>query len=164
MSAMRLVSVLFRSLPNFQLHRHPDVFEISLVSKWPWYYLRQEQLFLFLQDGTHVVTKWRNRLLSSTAILCIGHQTINMDHVRDIIENAQYIKLDHNLNLTDLNPKDRQNYRSCEKIPSDSVLNILKNYTHAQGTFAYIYLSRLIITTYIQRTTPLKTSTLLKSL
>ncbi|CAF4342676.1 unnamed protein product, partial [Didymodactylos carnosus] len=58
-----------------------------------------------------------------------------------------------------LNPKDRQNDRSCERLLSDDVLNILKNNTNTntQETFVYLQLLRLIITTYIQTTTPLKT-------
>ncbi|CAF4043313.1 unnamed protein product, partial [Adineta steineri] len=80
-----------------------------------------------------------------------------MDHLRNIIEDSQYTKLDHSLNHTDLNPKDKQNYRSCEKIASDAVLNILKNNANMQGTFIYIYLLRLIITVYVQRRTPILT-------
>jgi hypothetical protein len=156
MRAMRLVSGFFASLPNLKLHEHPNAFKINLTSKWPWFYLRQEQLLLFLQDPTHLVTKWRNRLLSSTAQLCIGQQTITIEHLRDIIESGQYTKLDHNLIRSDLNPKDRQNYRSCERIASDDVLNILKNNINTQGTFVYLHLLRLIITAYIETTTPIR--------
>jgi hypothetical protein len=162
MRAMKLVSGFFASLPNFKLHQHPNAFKINLTSEWSWFYLRQEQLFLFLQDGTHLATKWRNRLLSSKAQLCIGEQTITMEHLRDIIESEQYTKLDHNLVRTDLNPKDRQNYRSCEKLASDDVLNILKNNNNTQGTFVYLQLLRLIITTYIETTTPLETRKLVE--
>lgn len=109
-----------------------------------------------------MATKWRNRLLSSTAQLCIGEQTITIEHLRDIIESGQYTKLDHNLIRTDLNLKDRQNYRSCERISSNDVLNILKTNTNTQGTFIYLQLLRLIITAYIETTTPLKTRKLLK--
>jgi hypothetical protein len=147
--AMRLVSGFFASLPNFKLHEHPNAFKVNLTSKWPWFYLRQEQLLLFFQDPTHLATKWRNRLLSSTAQLCIGQQTITMDHLRNIIESEKYTKLDHNLISTDLNPKDRQNYRSCERLVSDFVLNILKNNSATQGTFVYLHLLRLIITAYM---------------
>ncbi|CAF1513074.1 unnamed protein product [Rotaria sp. Silwood1] len=157
MRAMRLVSGFFASLPNFKLHQHPNAFKINLTSEWCWFYLRQEQLFLFLQDATHLATKWRNRLLSSTAQLCIGEQTITIEHLRDIIQSGQYTRLDHNLIQTDLNPKDRQNYRSCERLASDDVLNILKNNTNTQGTFVYLQLLRLIIIAYIEPTTSLKT-------
>ncbi|CAF1476512.1 unnamed protein product [Rotaria sp. Silwood1] len=60
--AMRLMSGFFGSLPNFQVHRHPQAFEIKTTSHWPWFYLREQQVLLFFQDATHLVTKWRNRL------------------------------------------------------------------------------------------------------
>ena len=124
---MRLITGFFASLLNFALHKHPSAFNINLTSKWSWFYLRQEQLLLFLQDPTHLVTKWRNRLLSSKAQLCIGQRSITMEHLRHIIDSEQYTKLDHNLTKTDLNPKDRRNYHSCIKLISDDVLNILNN-------------------------------------
>ncbi|CAF1396559.1 unnamed protein product, partial [Didymodactylos carnosus] len=63
MRAMRLMSGFFASLPNMKLHQRPEAFEIYLPSKWPWFYLRRQQLLLFLQDPTHLATKWRNRSL-----------------------------------------------------------------------------------------------------
>lgn len=157
MKAMRLVSGFFASLPNFQIQQHPNAFNIHLTSSWDWFYLRQKQLFLCLQDGIHLATKWRNRLVGSAAPLYIGEQKITVEHIRDIVNNGQYTKLDHNLTQTDLCPKDRQNYRSCERLASKNVLNILKTNTNTQGTFVYIYLLRLIIVTYIETTTSLKT-------
>lgn len=112
---------------------------------------------MFLQDATHLVTKWRNRLLSSTAQLCIGEQIITIQHLQDIIDSDQFTKLDHNLIQTDLNPRDRQNYQSCERLASDDVLNLLKMNANTQGTFVYLQLLRLIIIAYIEPTTTLKT-------
>ncbi|CAF4632551.1 unnamed protein product, partial [Rotaria socialis] len=66
--AMRLMSGFFGSLPNFQIHQHPQAFQIKTTSHWPWFYLCEQQLLLFFQDATHLVTKWRNRLLSSGLI------------------------------------------------------------------------------------------------
>ncbi|CAF5164248.1 unnamed protein product, partial [Rotaria magnacalcarata] len=48
-----------------------------------------------MQDGVHLVTKIRNRLLSTTATLRINGQDINVIHLLDLIEN--YSKIDHNL-------------------------------------------------------------------
>ncbi|CAF1544115.1 unnamed protein product, partial [Didymodactylos carnosus] len=106
MRAMRLMSGFFASLPNMKLHQRPETFEIHLPSKWPWFYLRRQQLLLFLQDPTHLATKWRNRLLSSTAKLMMGQQLISIQHLQDIIDSDAYSKLDHGLVRTDINPKD----------------------------------------------------------
>ena len=102
---MRLVSGFFGSLPNFQVHKHPQAFRIKTTSNWPWFYLREQQLLLFFQDATHLVTKWRNRLLSSAAELRLGNQFISINHLHHIIENEAYTKLDHGLTKSDVNPK-----------------------------------------------------------
>ncbi|CAF3098909.1 unnamed protein product, partial [Rotaria sp. Silwood2] len=99
------MSVFFGSLPNFQVHQHPQAFQIKTTLRWPWFYLREQQLLLFFQDSTHMVTKWRNRLLSSTAELCLGNQFILISHLHDIINNETYSKLDHGLTKSDINPK-----------------------------------------------------------
>jgi len=153
---MRLASEFFASLPNFRLNEHEKAFDLKTVAKYPWFYLKDRQLLLFFQDPTHLVTKWRNRLLSSTAQLRIGHQYIIMEHLFNIIEDNNYSKLDHGLTRSDLNPKDKQNYASCFKITSDDVLSILINNTNTYGTFIYLKLLKLIILSYIEKTTSIK--------
>ena len=54
---MRLMSGFFASLPNFQIHQHPQTFQIKATPRWPWFNLREQQLSLFFQDTTHLVTK-----------------------------------------------------------------------------------------------------------
>ncbi|CAF4292534.1 unnamed protein product, partial [Rotaria magnacalcarata] len=103
--AMRLMSGFLGAHPNFQVHQHPQAFQIKIRSHWSWFHLREQQLLLFFQDPTHLVTKWRNRLLSATAELCLGNQSISINHLHDIIENDNYSKLDHGLTKSDINPK-----------------------------------------------------------
>ncbi|CAF4109650.1 unnamed protein product, partial [Rotaria sp. Silwood1] len=55
---------------------------------------------------THLVTKWRNRLLSTTADLRLGQDRITIEHLKHIIDSGQYTKRDHGLTKSDLNPKD----------------------------------------------------------
>ena len=66
----------------------------------------------FFQDPVHIVTKWHNRLLSSTADLFIGNDKISMAHMEQLINSNSYTKLDHGLTKSDISPKDRQNYNS----------------------------------------------------
>ncbi|CAF1363353.1 unnamed protein product [Rotaria magnacalcarata] len=114
----------FGSLPNFQIHQHPQAFQIKTASHWPWFYLREQQLLLFFQDATHLVTKWRNRLLSSSAELRLGNQFISINHLYDIIHNETYTKLDHGLTKSDINPKDRQNFSTRLKLTSPDLFKI----------------------------------------
>ncbi|CAF4827088.1 unnamed protein product, partial [Rotaria socialis] len=70
---------------------------------------------MHLANPVHIVTKWRNRLLSPTTDLYIGNVKISMPHIEQLINNNSYTKLDHGLKKSDINPKDRQNYNSCIK-------------------------------------------------
>ncbi|CAF4349110.1 unnamed protein product, partial [Rotaria magnacalcarata] len=97
---------------------------IKLKSRWPWFFLREQQLLLFFQDATHLATKWRNRLLSSTVELRLGDQSISINHLYSIIDNAKFTKIDHGLTKSDINPKDRQNFSSCVKLTSDDLFKI----------------------------------------
>ncbi|CAF4104475.1 unnamed protein product [Rotaria sp. Silwood2] len=151
--AMRLMSGFLGALPNFQVHQHPQAFQIKIRSHWSWFYLREQQLLLFFQDPTHLVTKWRNRLLSATAELCLGNQSISINHLHDIIENDTYSKLDHGLTKSDINPKDRQNFSSCLKLTSNDLFNILNATADTRGTLLYFQVLKMIIVAYIEKTT-----------
>ncbi|CAF3181575.1 unnamed protein product [Rotaria socialis] len=151
--AMRLMSGFLGALPNFQVHQHPQAFQIKIKSHWSWFYLREQQLLLFFQDPTHLVTKWRNRLLSATAELYIGNQSISINHLHDIIENDTYSKLDHGLTKSDINPKDRQNFSSCFKLTSNDLFNILNADDDTRGTLLYLRMLKMIIVAYIEKTT-----------
>lgn len=155
--AMRLASEFFASLPYFRLNERQTAFDLTtIIGKWSWFFLKGRQLLLFLQDPIHLVTKWRNRLLTSTAQLCIGQRDISIEHLFDIIENPNYSKLDHGLTRSDLNPKDRQNFNSCIKISSNDVLSILMFNAHTYATFLYLHLLNKIILTYIEKRTTIE--------
>ncbi|CAF3874537.1 unnamed protein product, partial [Rotaria magnacalcarata] len=101
----------------------------------------------------HIVTKWRNRLLSSTADLYIGNDKISMAHIEQLINNNHYTKLDHGLTKSDIQPKDRQNYNSCIKLISDDVINLLNDSRGTNGTVVYLTLLKMIVKAYIDKST-----------
>lgn len=154
---MRLASEFFASLPYYKLAERRVAFDLTTTtSQWSWFYLRSKQLLLFFQDPIHLATKWRNRLLFSTAQLRLGTQYISIEHLIDIIEDSAYSKLDHGLTRSDLNPKDRQNFNSCIKICTDDVLSILAAGADTYGTFVYLHLLKQIISTYVEKTTKIE--------
>jgi hypothetical protein len=88
------------------------------------------------QDSIHLCTKLRNRLLSPTTTLLMGKKYATMDHLLQLIDNCS--KLDHGLTVSDVLQKDRQNFSSCEKISSESVLSLLKKVPNSEATQAYL--------------------------
>ncbi|CAF3835585.1 unnamed protein product [Rotaria sp. Silwood1] len=149
--AMRLMSGFYASLSNFDVHVDSCMFSIQ-TGNWSWYFLRSEQLFVFMQDATHLVTKLRNRLLSATAALQVGDKCITMKHLQQLLDNEEMIRLDHGLTQSDLKLTDRQNFRSCLRITSCDVLNLIVRDDNSSGTYMYLKLIKLIITSYIEPT------------
>ncbi|CAF4339832.1 unnamed protein product [Rotaria sp. Silwood2] len=150
--SMKLLLGFFATLPNINLTSDDKCFQIDIPDEWSWYFLRRRQLLLFLQDATHLATKWRNRLLSDIADLTIGNKKANMIHLENIVKTYNN-KFDHGLVMSDFDPSDRQNYRSCEKISSNEALAILESNHDAYATFLHIKLLRYIIDAFINKST-----------
>ena len=62
-------------------------------------------------------------------------------------------KFNHGLVISDLYVKDRQNFSSCLKIPSENVFNLLNQNKAAAGTHCYLSILNSVIIAYINRTT-----------
>jgi hypothetical protein len=151
LKAMQLSLGFFIQTPNIDLlSGNNNLLKISIPSHWNFFFIRSIQPYLCMQDGIHLVTKIRNRLLSEIATMSINNENIDVNHLFHIIENYQ--KIDHNLVKSDVVPHDRQNYSSCLKITSDDVLNLLKD-INAPATYIYLYLLKLIILTYVKADT-----------
>jgi hypothetical protein len=131
--AMRISLGFFAS---FGYVDHPDILSIDLPTNWCWFFMQHEQLYVCLQDPIHICTKLRNRLLSKKATLLLGNQLVNIEPLLYLIEN--FSKLDHALVRSDIDPKDRQNYKSCTKISSDNVLNLFEQIPNAIGISIYL--------------------------
>ena len=142
----------FASLPNINLLQKNGAFNLTLPKSWSaWFYLRPKQLLVFFQDPIHLVTKLRNRLLSRTATLIMGRYDVSLKHLQDLVETRS--KMDHNLVLSDLYVKDRQNYASCVKISSPDVLELLGDNDEALATHCYLSIIRFVILAYIDKAT-----------
>ncbi|CAF3964564.1 unnamed protein product [Rotaria sordida] len=153
--SMKLLLGFFATLPNTNLTNDDKCFQIDIPDEWNWFFLRRKQLLLFFQDATHLATKWRNRLLSDIADLTVGNKKANMFHLEHIVKTYNS-KFDHALVMSDLNPSDRQNYRSCEKISRDEILAILESDDDTYATFLYIKLLRYIIDAFINKATSIQ--------
>lgn len=154
--SMRLFSGFFAEIRNHHVHMRNDAFHVdvptviflrfyhsSLLSyflylsqSWTWFFMRNRQLTLFFQDSIHLCTKLRNRLLSSKATMLLGDEFITIDHLFQLIESSS--KINHGLVKSDVLPKDRQNFSSCEKISSNCVLDALLSIPNSQGTRIYL--------------------------
>ena len=147
---MRLAANFFIKKETLNILDDGLVFAAKIPSNWShWYFLSSNQLFLFMQDGIHLATKIRNRLLSKTTDLLMGSYEITVEHLYDLIRSTN--KIDHNLSISDLNVKDKQNFGSCQKISGDKVLDLLMQNDEYNGTYIYLLLLNLLIIAYTVR-------------
>jgi hypothetical protein len=146
---MRLASNFFVKTETLNVYNNKLAFNIEIPRSWSfWYYLKPIQMFMFMQDGVHLCTKIRNRLLSKTSKLKMGLYNVNISHLYKLIETRN--KLDHNLSRSDLNVRDKQNFASCQRISDDKVLHLLSLNEQCKGTYNYLLLLNLLITAYTQ--------------
>ena len=149
---MRLCSRFFAELPNFSSFKHNGDFDIKISKMWSWFLMEEQQIFIFMQDPIHIVTKIR--LLPKVAKMKMGCYLINIEHLIDLIESKSNIE--HNLTKSDVNVKDRQNFSSCLRISSEKVLNLLNKNEKAKGTYVCLTLLNLIISGSINKSTTIE--------
>ncbi len=65
-----------------------------------------------------------------------GDELISVDHLVQLIESSS--KMNHNLVKSDVLPKDRQNYSSCEKISNERVFIELTSVARSEATRIYL--------------------------
>jgi hypothetical protein len=101
----------------------------------------------------HLCTKLRNRLLSKTACLLFGGEIISNLVLIHIISTTSKIR--HGLVYSDVQPRDRQNFYSCQKICQEDVFKILKTmdgiFPNTKGIYVYLKLIECIIFAYCEK-------------
>lgn len=120
------------------------------------YQINQRVHYKCIQDPTHVATKLRNRVLKTSIVLPLGNKQISFAHLKILINSVQ--KSIHGLTITDIDPKDRQNFRSFEKITSERIRNALSEYVmDSQGTVKFLEKCHQITSSFMENDlTPLE--------
>lgn len=105
----------------------------------------------FVQDTVHISTKLRNRMLKTKdkpKMLPFGNKYfISMDHLRHLLEN--FPKDQHELTPSVLNPIDRMNFASVNRMCSPKVTDLLtKHVKNSVGTVWFLEMIRDVIDSY----------------
>ncbi|CAF3975766.1 unnamed protein product, partial [Rotaria sp. Silwood1] len=149
--AMRLTSNFFVEHQTLNICSDTSAFTVKIPSNWSsWFLLNSTQLFIFMQDGIHLCTKIRNRLLSKIAKLKMGLYDVSINHLFKLIDTTN--NMDHNLCKSDLDIRDKQNFSSCQRIADDKVLNLLMLNDEYKATYIYLLMLNLLIITYTECT------------
>lgn len=109
--------------------------------------------YIPIQDPIHIGTKFRNRLLNGT--LKFGQHIISVDHLISLINT--FTKNKHNLCMSNVKPRDRQNFDSVLRICDDKVIDLLASVDGSEGTVLYLRIISSILRAFLDlRLTPLE--------
>ena len=105
----------------------------------------------------HLCTKLRNRLLSKTSYLLLGNEAISTLILNSLISTTS--KLHHGLVRSDIEPRDKQNFLSCQKICTEDIHRILEmssgEIPGTRGMCVYLQVMQSIIVAYYEKNTSL---------
>lgn len=134
----------------------------SKNAKFRWFSctLRNDPPF-YVQDTVHIATKMRNFLLrlfrrnSSKNQFPFGNYYIRIQHLYELIKR---FPKQHGLTTSTLNPHDRQNFLSVERMYDQRVIELMRNHVNgSQGTIQFLQIIRDIVDSYMERNlTPLQ--------
>lgn len=102
----------------------------------------------YVQDPTHMGAKLRSRGLKVSRITPVGQKLISISHLQYLIDNISKDK--HLLTAYDIEPKDKQNFQSVEKMCSLKTINcMLENVPGCEGTAIYLRAMNYAIYPYL---------------
>lgn len=112
-----------------------------------------------IQDPEHIATKFRNFILRTTynrRKLPFGQNNfIELKHIYFIMDN--FGKDRHGLTQSVLNPLDKQNFKSVERMCSEKVTNLLNLFPRCRATMHFLETIRDVIAAFRNQTlTPIE--------
>lgn len=113
----------------------------------------------YFQDVVHIATKLRNFLLRSIfdkKVIPFGKNLIRAEHLYELLN--MFTKDKHQLTLSTLNPKDKQNFKSVQRICHSRVTNLLRDHVKDScATVQFLNILRDIIDSFMDTSlTPLQ--------
>lgn len=108
---------------------------------------------LCIQDTVHTVAKMKTQLLknrSDTNFWPMGSYVGSGTFLKILVEG--HSKLDHGLCASDLDSKDKMNFRSVQKISDTRVTDVLDSIPGSKGTKCYLIMLRGVLDSFLDKT------------
>lgn len=127
------------------------VFDLKPNPNWPWFQAVLKPTFLCIQDHIHVGVKLKTRLLKPSIVLPMGpFKTVSRGHLVELITQTQ-TRDQHLLCLSDINPKDKMNFKALQKMSDPKVSSLLrKEVKDSEATSTYLELMNQVVAAYTQ--------------
>lgn len=135
-----------RLLKAMRIETRLRISQVCSTSNWLWFNAIYTEN-CFVQDTIHIATKLRNRLLKPSILLPFGNKLISVNHLKILINNVSKDK--HLLSLSNIEPKNKMNFESANKISQEHVRKLLLNHIlDSEGTVLYLKLINCVILSY----------------
>ncbi|CAG9814094.1 unnamed protein product [Phaedon cochleariae] len=119
-------------------------------ASWNWFQANLETENIPVQDTVHIGTKFRNRLLKPSIYLPVGNKIISSSHLAILISNIS--KDVHFLTGYDINPDDKMNFQSVERIISEKVTTALLDHVpNSEATAFYLKIIRDMLNCFLMK-------------
>ncbi|KAE8739820.1 hypothetical protein FOCC_FOCC014670 [Frankliniella occidentalis] len=108
---------------------------------------------LCIQDTVHTVAKLKTQLLKPRTdknFLPMGSYVASGTFLKILVEEQS--KLDHGLSISDLDSKDKMNFKSAEKICDTRVINALASLPGSEGTKSYLVILKSVLDSFLNKT------------
>lgn len=113
--------------------------------------------FCLSQDIFHLLNRKKTRLLNAKCDLWIGKKLATVNHIRMILENPNYSKLDHGLIFSDVNShdptRDKMNTHATLRLIDGKIENLLLSIEGSEATSVYLRLMRCIYEAFVKEDT-----------
>lgn len=107
---------------------------------------------LCTQDIIHIGAKMKTHLLkekSDKEFMPMGDYFVSGSFLKVLVDDSS--KLEHGLCISDLDSKDKMNFRSVQKITDDRVITALDHIPGAKGTKQYLVMMRDILDAFLDK-------------
>lgn len=117
----------------------------SLFPRW-FHFDCSDAIYVPVQDTVHIGTKLRNIFLGRN--LMFGHHKISVEHLHDLMCSVSRDK--HGLYKTHINPQDRMNFISVQKITDSKVTQLLEKHVGgSDGTVIYLKIIDMVLRAFL---------------
>lgn len=118
-------------------------------ARWSeWFYGKFNTNIFFVQDHIHIAAKLRTRVLKDSIVLPMGQYIASSTFLRLLIE--KFDKNLHFLTFSDLDLKDKMNFRAMEKMCDEKVLTLMaKQFPDSKATVTYLLMAKLSVNAFI---------------
>lgn len=100
-------------------------------------------------------TKLRQRFLNPKVHLPMGNMFVDIAHLKQILE--KFPKCEHGLTNNDLNPNDKMNFRSVEKMTDERVLKLLEADIENRATLQYLKITKYCTEAFLSTSLSMRT-------